>query len=42
MAQYRKVRTRFWESVHALPLIEKAVAMYCLTAPDSNGMGLYV
>ncbi len=41
--RYRKVRPRWWADVSTqrLTTAQKLVALYCLTGPQSNGIGLY-
>ena len=43
LARYRQVYPAFWrdEKVVALSLEEKAVALYCMTGPQSNRIGLF-
>jgi hypothetical protein len=43
VSKYRKVYPRLWASpdLYPLPAIEKLVALYLLTSPQSNRAGLY-
>jgi len=43
LPRYRKLYPRFWrdEKVQTLSIQEKAVALYCLTGPQTNRIGLY-